>query len=93
MRTQSTAQNILAVNGSRLVLVDYGEATPSPLAPVFVEEETMVTRWAQNFCGEDMMELLGSKGNVDPYPEVGCQWVRGLVQQAIEKVPKRRGAH
>ena len=91
--TDYRTENILAVDdGSRLVLVDYGEAIPSPGIPEYVEEEAMATRWATNFCEqEDMMKLVGSKGNVDPYPEVDRQWVRGLVQQAMEKLPKRRG--
>ena len=94
--TDYRKENILAVDdGSKLVLVDYGEAIPSPRAPRSVEEEAMVKRWVRNFCEEDMMGLLGPKGKLDPYPKVDCQWVRGLVQQAIEKCQRggeRRGS-
>ena len=91
--TDYRTENMLAVDdGSRLVLVDYGEALPSPgIAVHFEDEEAMVTRWAWNFCEEDdMVRLAGSKGKMEPYPEVDRQWVRGLVQQAMENLPTRR---
>ena len=86
--TDYRTKNMLAVDdGSRLVLVDYGEALPSPGIAVYVEdEEALVMRWFWNFCEEDdMVRLAGSKGKMVPYPEVDRQWVRGLVQQAMER--------
>ena len=91
--TDYRTENMLAVDdGSRLVLVDYGEAFPSPGIAVHVEdEEVLVARWALIFCDEDdMVRLAGSKGKMEPYPEVDRQWVRGLVQQAMEILPTRR---